>query len=243
MVLPIIVAGARVAGTTVARTGAVAARKGVQGATRTTASAARKAAQSTGRAVTRSKNTPVLRNRMTNTSRPIDASQRNAGLQNNLESRIVNRARSTSSYVSNNSDVEDNSSGTLKNKRKPRINILIAILLVYVAFMFDIIEVILDIVGVGAGGWIKDFIQIPFFAATFWFLGVPFWKGNKRLAKIITVVTTSIISLIPIVSTVLPEATIGVLITILYTRLEDKFENQKELAQATRNILRSKRGR
>ena len=241
MVLPVIVAGARVAGTTVARTGAVAARKGVQGATRTTASAARKAAQSTGRAVTRSKNAPVLQSRMA--SRPIDSSRRNIGSQNSLESRIVNRARSTNSYGSNDSDVEDNASETYKNKKKPRIGILVAMVLVYIAFMFDIIEVILDIVGVGAGGWIKDFIQIPFFATAFWVLGVPFWKGNKRLAKIITVITTSIISLLPIVSTVLPEATIGVLVTILYTRLEDKFENQKELVQATRNILRSKRSR
>ena len=135
----------------------------------------------------------------------------------------------------------DNENGTPK---KQRIGLLLAVLLVIIAVIFDIAEIILDIAGAGVAGTIKDIAQTIFFPVVFFILKAPFWKGKKKAKKMISMITTFFVSYIPIISTILPEVAIGVALTIYFTRKEDK-EGGDNIIQfpKNQNITRQKRER
>lgn len=241
MVLPVIVAGARVAGTTVARTGAVAARKGIQGATRTTASAARKGTQNIGRNITRLKrnSTPISSE---SRIKPIDTVR-------------TKRSQSPQSAIrrsdnSNESEESEEFGGVQMNSeqnRKLRIGNMMAIILLLIAAFFDLTEFALDLAGTflaGFGvviGYVKDVTSLLFFPTAFLLLGAPFWKGRKAKKKIIAMVTAIIVSAIPWLGAIMPETLISVAVTIYLTRLED---NPKDtMDTVNKNIVRAKRAR
>lgn len=126
---------------------------------------------------------------------------------------------------------------------KYRISFLAGAFLVFIAFVFDFVEIILDLFGFGVAGTIKDIAQIIFFPTVFFIFKAPFWKGKKKAKKIIAMLSSMFVAIIPILSTVAPEVTIGVLLTVYYTRKEDREGvNDKEQKQ-NRNITRPKRVR
>ncbi len=124
-----------------------------------------------------------------------------------------------------------------------RVGILGILFLVSLAFSFDLIELILSIVLPVVGGYIKDFASYIIFPFFFGLLGIPFWKGNKRVQKMTTMIVGYLVALIPGVSDVLPELTISVCVTIMYSRIEDKLGVQGKLLQKKSKILTAKRVR
>jgi hypothetical protein len=124
-----------------------------------------------------------------------------------------------------------------------RIGILGTLFLVGFAFSLDLIEAILSLFIPGVGGYIKDFASYIIFPFLFWFFKIPFWKGNKRIQKMSTMIIGAIIALIPIVSDVLPELTISVFVTIMYSRVEDRLGVQGKFLQKNPKILTAKRVR
>lgn len=256
MVVPIVVAaGARAAATTAARAGASAATRtgasavssGGRAAARSTASAARSASADSGRNIVRTRRSGGSAT-TSSAERPLRPSRSKA--IDRAENVVRNQAGGSS--VQDEYDEEEEMNSSTSVKRDPRIGTVVAAILVFIAFVFDVLEVVLDIVGVGIGGFIKDFIQIPFFIIAFWALKVPFWEGRKRIAKIVAYVAMNIWALIPIVSTATPEATIGVLAIIVLSRIEDAGLTQEELealeqkirktGDGIKRIIRSRRG-
>ncbi|MEY4440790.1 MAG: hypothetical protein RLY49_416 [Candidatus Parcubacteria bacterium] len=130
-------------------------------------------------------------------------------------------------------------------KVKYRVGFFIGGFLIILAFVFDIIEAILALFTVGVGSYIKDFAEIIVFPILFWIFKIPFWKGNKRVAKITASIVTVLVSLIPFVSDILPELTIGVFVTILYSRVEDRLGLEGKFLSGNPNskITRFKRER
>ncbi len=122
-----------------------------------------------------------------------------------------------------------------KSKIKYRVGFFIGGFLIALAFMFDIVEAILSLFTAGVGGYIKDFAEVIVFPFLFWICKIPFWKGQKRSAKLVTAVATFIVSLIPFVSDVIPELTVGVIVTIIYSRVEDRLGIQGKLLQGNPN--------
>lgn len=126
---------------------------------------------------------------------------------------------------------------------KYRVGLFSILFLVGFAAFFDLLELILSLFTAGAGGYIKDFASYIVFPALFWLFKIPFWKGNKRIQKITTMIVGAIVALIPVVSDILPELTIAVIITIMYSRVEDKMGTQGQMLQKNPNIVRSRRVR
>jgi Na+/proline symporter len=130
-----------------------------------------------------------------------------------------------------------------KKKVKYRVGFFIGAFLIGLAFVFDVVEAILSLVLAGVGGYIKDFASIILFPILFLIFKIPFWKGNKKVEKISTNIIGFIVALIPFLSDVLPELTISVIITIMYSRIEDKLGIQGNLLQPNPKITRYKRVR
>jgi Na+/proline symporter len=132
-----------------------------------------------------------------------------------------------------------------KKPVKYRINILVGLALIAIAGYFDLIELILSLVSVGAASYIKDFAQIILFPVIFWVLKAPFWKGKRKAKKMISMLSGFFVALIPFVSDVLPEVMISVALTIYYTRKEDVLAMlSSEAAEIRdRNITRYKNAR
>lgn len=130
---------------------------------------------------------------------------------------------------------------------KYRIGILVSLGLLFVAGSFDVLELILDLVGSGGFGigviigYIKDAISFFFFPLVFFILGAPFWKGTKAKKKIIAMVSSFIISLIPWLGAAMPETFIAVAVTIYLTRSEDRGRLKYAVGDAGKNIIRAKR--
>ncbi len=135
--------------------------------------------------------------------------------------------------------------GESQQQIKYRISIVLGLVLVLIAGVFDLVEIILDLVGVGIAGYIKDFAQIIFFPSIFLVLKAPFWKGKKATKKIVATITYTLVSFIPGISTILPEVTIGVFMTVYYTRKEDAEArlDPETARRGKRNITRFKRVR
>lgn len=239
MVVPIIAAGARVAGSTAVRAGAETADK-IGG--RTAVSTTQKSLQSGGRAITRNRRPENLRTNRINQSRQSEVPRN----QMDGTRRLINQSSIT--RTSNNADSETQDQRNInivEPKNKPRIGIVVSIILLYIASMFDAAELALDLAGTALGGvgvvigYIKDTLSFLFFPTIFWLLGVPFWKGRKAKKKMVAMITGFLISLIPWVGAFLPETFISVLVTILLTRSEDKgIDAEKSLNQ---NIVRARR--
>ena len=128
-----------------------------------------------------------------------------------------------------------------------KIGIVASLLLVYLGINLDALELALDLIGTaGFGvlvviGYIKDFITIIILTLIFAVLGAPFWKGRKAKKKMVTMISAFIISFIPWVGGVMPETTISIITTILFTCSEDR-ENAKEMSEKKREgVTRSKR--
>jgi hypothetical protein len=126
-----------------------------------------------------------------------------------------------------------------------RIGIIMGLGLVAIAFAFDFVEIILDLLSVGIAGTIKDIAQVIFFPAVFLMLKAPFWKGKKAAKKMISMITAALVGFIPIISTIMPEVTISVMLTIYYTRSEDRevSSNPEAAKKLNKNITRYKRVR
>lgn len=136
-----------------------------------------------------------------------------------------------------------------KQEVQYRIGIVSALLLMYIGINLDAIELALDLIGTaGFGvlvviGYIKDFVSIIIVPLIFFVLGAPFWKGRKAKKKMVTMVSGFLISLIPWVGAFMPETTLSILATILYTRSEDKEIAKETFKQRGEKITRSKRTR
>ena len=130
-----------------------------------------------------------------------------------------------------------------------RIGIVSALLLIYLGINLDAIELALDLIGtVGFGvlviiGYIKDFITVIIVPLIFFVLGAPFWKGKKAKKKMITMISAFIVSLMPWVGALMPETTLSIVATILYTRSEDRDMAKKALTKKGEAITRLKRMR
>lgn len=101
---------------------------------------------------------------------------------------------------------------------KYRIGIFAGAILLYLAIVCDLIELLLDVLSVGTGGWIIDVIEILLIAPIFYFNGVHIFSG--RLGPQWFVI--EVVSFIPYVSTFVPEMVIGVVIAIAISRKEDR---------------------
>ena len=106
-----------------------------------------------------------------------------------------------------------------QEEKKGRIKIWMGAAMIIVALSIDIFNAILNIAAIGE---VLSSIISPIatfaFVIWFWMLGVSFMKNPKKLAAM---GGQAIVGLIPIINT-LPELTLGVLITIILTRSEDK---------------------
>lgn len=117
-------------------------------------------------------------------------------------------------------------------------------ILVYIAFLCDLVELALDSAGTAAGvvmvvvGYLKDGFSLIFFPTAFFLLGAPPWKGRKAKQKLITLGTGFLISLVPWVGAILPETTISVLVTILFVYAEDRGISASQISNT---IVRFKR--
>ena len=130
---------------------------------------------------------------------------------------------------------------------KYRVGTLITLGLLSIAAAFDVLELFLDVIGTkgfGIGviiGYVKDAVGFVFFPLVFFLLGVPFWKGKKAKKKIIAMVSSFIVGLIPWLGAALPETFIAVAVTIYLTRSEDKGRAKYSTGDATKNIARARR--
>lgn len=122
-----------------------------------------------------------------------------------------------------------------------RVGTVVSLGLIFLAGFFDLVELILSVFTAGAGGYIKDFAAMFLFPGLFWIVGVPFWKGNKKIQKIVTMVIAFIVSFIPYLSDIMPELLISVVVTLGYTRLEDRFTSQINFVKKAASITRSRR--
>ncbi len=128
-----------------------------------------------------------------------------------------------------------------------RIGSVAALLLIAAAGFFDVLELVLDLIGsagFGIGvviGLIKDAVSFVFFPAMFFILGAPIWKGRKAKQKMITTVSAFIVGLIPWVGAFLPETVIATLVNIYMSRSEDKAKAKGSADIRPETITRSKR--
>lgn len=153
----------------------------------------------------------------------------------------------------NQKDTEEEQQEYLENKNiqnqpvKYRIGSVITLGLLFVAGFFDVLELVLDLIGTagfGVGvviGYIKDGVSFVFFPLTFFILRAPFWKGKKAKKKMIAMVSSFIISLIPWLGAFMPETLIAVAVTTYLTRSEDKERSESAKGGARKNIVRAKR--
>ena len=127
---------------------------------------------------------------------------------------------------------------------KYRIGVGSILILLFLSMGLDVTEILLDVAGTLLGGvgvvigYLKDFVALIILPGILLLLGAPFWKGRKAKKKIVTMVTSFLISLIPWFGAIMPETTVGMLVTIYLTRKEDRerFEIKNK-----RKITRSKR--
>ncbi len=132
-----------------------------------------------------------------------------------------------------------------RQKIKYRVGFFIGGFLLTLALTFDIAEIALAIFTLEIGSYVKDFAEFIVFPFLFWIFKIPFWKGNKRVQKIITAIITAIVSLTPILGDVMPELVVGVFITIMYSRIEDRLGIEGKLLSTNPNskITRMRRTR
>ena len=104
-------------------------------------------------------------------------------------------------------------------EKKQRIKLWMATIMVVAVISIDIFNALLNLFAIGE---VLSSIISPIatfaFVIWFWILGANFVKKPKKLAAM---GGQAIIGLIPVINT-LPELTLGVIITILLTRSEDK---------------------
>ncbi len=104
-------------------------------------------------------------------------------------------------------------------EKKQRIKLWMATIMAVVSLSIDAFNALLNLLGVGE---ILSSVISPVasfaFVVWFWILGVSFIKNPKKL---VAMGGQAIIGLIPVINT-LPELTLGVVVTILLTRSEDK---------------------
>ncbi len=242
MVLPIIAAaGARAAGTAAARS---AASSGASTAARAASSGVRSSVPASGNRIAgmRAASSDVPATTTRQAPSPIRSARD-----------IQERAQAAGFEFE---DGADNQEGITRLKRsvqqgqaaekkeiKYRISLPVGFLLVALAAVLDLVEIILSLLTVGVGGFVKDFASW-LFIGIFWMLKAPFWKGNKWIAKMTTMTATFLIGLIPVLSDFLPELTIGILATIIYTRIEDRLGSQiRAVREMNDKIVRFKRER
>src|SRR3989344_4151220 len=104
-------------------------------------------------------------------------------------------------------------------EKKQRIKLWMATIMAVVSLSIDAFNALLNLLGVGE---ILSSVISPVasfaFVVWFWILGVSFIKNPKKL---VAMGGQAIIGLIPVINT-LHELTLGVVVTILLTRSEDK---------------------
>jgi hypothetical protein len=110
---------------------------------------------------------------------------------------------------------------------QPRIGFVTAFFLIATAAVFDGLSFLLTPL-IGVGTIVTVFAYILFFV---WFalLGVQFMSGKKALQKLGTMGGTAIIDALPVIGGLAPAITVGVVIIIVITYIEDK-ENAAKLA-------------
>lgn len=242
MVLPIVVAtGARVAGTAAARSvasgGASAVARAASSGVRSSVPASgngiagmRAASSEVSATTTRQAPSPIR------SARDIRERAQAAGFE------YVDGSESPDGITRLKRSVQQSQAAEKKEIRY-RISLPMGFVLVALAAVLDLTEIILSLLSAGVGGFIKD-VASWLFIAIFWMLKAPFWKGNKWLTKMTTMTTTFIVGLIPYLSDFLPELTIGILATIIYTRIEDRLGAQiHAVKEINDKIVRFKRER
>ncbi len=242
MVLPIVVAtGARVAGTAAARS---AASSGASAAARAASSGVRSSVPVSGNRIAgmRAASSDVSATSTRQAPSPIrsarDIRERAQAAGFEYEDSTENQEGITRLKRS-----VQQGQATEKREIKYRISLPVGFLLVALAVVLDVVEIILSLLSVGIGGFIKD-VASWLFIAIFWMLNAPFWKGNKWIAKMTTMTATFVVGLIPVLSDFLPELTIGILATIIYTRIEDRLGSQiRAVKEINDKIVRFKRER
>jgi hypothetical protein len=126
--------------------------------------------------------------------------------------------------------------------QETRISGITAFFLISTAVLFDaaqflvafipFVDIVLD--------WLLGAFAACVFGVWFLVLGVNYFQGKKALAKIITMFSSVVIELVPIVDA-LPAITLGVVTLIFLTWAEDR-ENAKEALQSAQNLAGSARG-
>lgn len=229
MVVPIIVAGARVAATG-------AARKGAQ----TAATSAVK-----GSSVQGVRGGAAVRQSNVQTNAPIRNTPRTAPDKKTSES--ITRQRRVRGPVTN--EYEDESGEQNPQQTQPvkyRIGLLASFIMISLAILLDVTELVIDLAGTllaGVGvvfGYIKDLFTIILIPLIFLLLRAPFWKGKKAKKKMTMMIGSFVVSLIPWVGAFMPETIASVWITIRLTRKEDKEKVQEQVQNSA--ITRKKRG-
>ncbi len=132
-----------------------------------------------------------------------------------------------------------------KPKKKQRVSILMGIALTFIAVLFDVSELVLDLIGTaGYGvfvviGWVKDITAFFFFPIIFMILKIPPWKGRAAKKKMLALLSAGAIAAVPWVGALSPETTVGVAATVYLTWLEDMEDSKRESLK--KNYLRAKR--
>ena len=112
---------------------------------------------------------------------------------------------------------------------KYRVGTFGAVLLTATALILDGLQFILTFIPV-IGQAISIFISMlaaAFFGVFFFvFFRVNYFEGNKALAKIGTIITTTVVEFVPLVQA-LPAITLGVLSIIIFSRMEDRVNEKK----------------
>lgn len=120
---------------------------------------------------------------------------------------------------------------------KYRIGKIAMLFLIALGVYLDLLELVIDLAGTlaaGVGvviGYIKDFFTLFIIPAIFLLLRAPFWKGRKAKKKMVSMVTSFLVSLIPWIGAFLPETTISIAVTIYLTRKEDKEKVEQDVQE------------
>jgi len=125
---------------------------------------------------------------------------------------------------------------------KYRIGYFGMFVFIFIGLLADIIEALATVFGVVAGGYVVDFIAMAVLPALFFWRGVIFWKGTRSSQQIILFITTSLVSLIPIVSDLLPETMIEAWGAAILSRREDREGDEFKEISYNPNVFRFRRG-
>lgn len=123
---------------------------------------------------------------------------------------------------------------------KYRLGLISGTILIIVACLADLAELIVDLATGGVGGWIVDVLELLIIFPILWLNKVnP--VGTRQIGRWLLVI---IVSFIPWVSTIAPEMIIGVVLTIIATRTEDRTGKQfLDKIKVKPGVVRAKRVR